>query len=260
MLIDTHAHLNFPDYKEENITDIIQRAKDNDIQYIINVGTSRETTDDSITLANNHSEIFATVGVHPHDAHTTSETDYEALYNLAKNNPRVVAIGEIGLDYVKSQNTPDVQKKVFKNLLSIAQELELPYIVHNREASSDVLEILKDLKYPQGVFHCFGGDKELAKEVLDLNMMISFTGIVTFKNAVSVQQAAADIPLGNIMLESDSPFLAPAPHRGKRNEPAYVSLVAQKISEIKGLALDVVKEKTSTNALNFFNKMAPKTA
>jgi len=256
MLIDTHAHLNFPDYEDISVETILTRAKEFDVHRILNVGTSPATSQASIDLAEKFPEIYAAVGIHPHDAHLTNEADIETLYNWAKQNPKVVAIGEIGLDYFKPQNSADDQQRVFQALLAMSKELELPYIIHNRESSEDILRIIKESNYSNGVLHCFSGDVSFAEEVLRLGLMVSFTGIVTFKNASLVQQAATVVPLDRMMLETDAPFLAPTPYRGQRNEPAYVSLIAEKISELKGEPLAAIKEVTSANALSFFSRMA----
>ena len=255
MLIDTHAHLNFPDYPEELIPEIIQRANAADVKNIINVGTNLETSIKSITLAEKYSNIFATVGIHPQDAHQTNENDLQTIYELARDNVQVVAIGEIGLDYFKAKNSPEIQLTIFKAMLQMAKELGLPYIVHNREAAENVLQILKELNYPNGVMHCFGGDLKLAEEIIALGLKISFTGIITFKNAVTVQEVAKTIPLTSIMLETDAPFLAPQPFRGQRNEPAYVHYIAEKLAALKEIPLEKVKEITSANAFSFFSKM-----
>ncbi|MFH1429793.1 MAG: TatD family hydrolase [Candidatus Margulisiibacteriota bacterium] len=255
MLIDTHAHLNFLDYENDTIDAVLKRAKDSDVGLIINVGIDRKTNIESIALANAYPEIYATLGLHPHDAHHAGENNIEEFYKLAKENPKVVGIGEIGLDYYKPRNSLKKQQDIFRAMLDLAKELGLPYIVHNRDSSEDVLKIIKDSNYFNGVMHCFGGDIKLAEKVLTMGMMISFTGVVTFKNAILVQETAAAIPLERIMLESDAPYLAPAPHRGQRNEPAYVSLIAEKIAEIKEEELATVKEITSANVFSFFKNI-----
>ncbi|MFC1478466.1 TatD family hydrolase [Candidatus Margulisiibacteriota bacterium] len=255
MLIDTHAHLNFSDYQDDTIEAILKRAKDADVGLVINIGIDRKTNIESIELADNYPEIYATIGLHPHDADQADKSDFEEFYNLAKSSPKVVGIGEIGLDYFKLRSPAEKQQRVFRTMLDLAKELDLPYVVHNRDASEDVLRIIKDSNYFNGVMHCFGGDIKLAEEVLKMGMMVSFTGVVTFKNAVLVQEAAAAVPLDRMMLESDAPYLAPVPHRGERNEPAYVALIAAKISEIKGEKLETVKEITSANVFSFFNNI-----
>ena len=255
MLIDTHAHLNFPDYQDTAIAEILERAEKADVKRVINVGTNLATSLQSIKLAAEYPNIFASAGIHPQDAHELNENDIQTIYELARDNNKVVAIGEIGLDYFKAENSPEEQKSVFRSMLKIAKELELPYIVHNRDAAIDVLRIIKEADYPNGVMHCFGGDLALAEEVLALGLKISFTGILTFKNAVAVQAAAKAIPLSRIMLETDAPFLAPMPYRGQRNEPAYIQYIAQKLAEIKDLELSAIKETTSANAFSFFSKI-----
>ncbi|MFA5928342.1 MAG: TatD family hydrolase [Candidatus Margulisiibacteriota bacterium] len=256
MLIDTHAHLNFPDFAAEPISKLMERAAMNDVQYVINVGTDLETSLASVELSIQHADIYATAGVHPQDAHVVTESDIEKLYELAKSSEKVVAIGEIGLDYYNLHNTKEKQQEIFRKMLFIAKALDLPYIVHNREAAEDVLRLIKESGYFRGVMHCFGGDIKLAEEVLAMGLKVSFTGLVTYKNAKDVQEAVSYVPLNSMMLETDAPFLAPVPYRGKRNEPAYILDIAKKIAELKGESLDKVKEATTANALNFFHLRA----
>ena len=252
MLIDTHAHLNFPDYKDISLSDILDRAQKENVEIIINVGTDKKTSMESLLLAEKNPAIYASVGIHPQEAHKADSHSIEYLHDFIRGSDKVVAIGEIGLDYFKMNNSHLEQQKIFKELLTLAKDLNLSYIVHNRDANVDVIKAIKEVNYYHGVMHCFSGDLSFATEVLQLGLLLSFTGIVTFKNAVSIQKVAASVPLDRILLETDSPFLAPHPKRGQRNEPAYVSLIAAKIAELRQEKISKVSETTTNTALNFF--------
>jgi TatD DNase family protein len=258
MLIDTHAHLNFPDYRDQPLADILDRAKAAGVERVINVGTDLETSRVSVELAQEYENIFAAVGIHPHDAANIKEKDLATIYDLAKDNPKVVAIGEIGLDYYREsdEDKKKGQREVFAELITIAKELDLPYIVHSREALSEVLAIVKEHKYPRAVMHCFGEDAVAAQEVIAAGLHLSFTGIVTFKNARNVQEAAKVVPLERLMLETDCPFLAPTPHRGLRNEPAFLADIAKHLAQLKELSFAELARATTNTATAFFSRLS----
>jgi len=260
MYIDTHAHLNFPEFKTE-VPAVLGRAKEAGIERIINVGVDLDSSKQSLDLARKYPEVYATVGFHPHCA---KDLDIESKGKLItfSNHEKVVAIGEIGLDYYylkrssKYANYPtrDEQIFCFEQMLDLALETGLPAIIHSREADADIFGILKSYHGQlRAVMHCFSGDWEFAEKILDLGFAISFTGTVTFKNASpDTLEAVKKIPLGSIMIETDCPLIAPEPYRGKRNEPAYVVEVARRIAEIKGVSLAEVEQETSKKAMKFF--------
>lgn len=260
MFIDTHAHLNFPEFKTE-VPAVLGRAKEAGIERIINVGVDLDSSKQSLDLARKYPEVYATVGFHPHCA---KDLDIESKGKLItfSNHEKVVAIGEIGLDYYylkrssKYANYPtrDEQIFCFEQMLDLALETGLPAIIHSREADADIFGILKSYHGQlRAVMHCFSGDWEFAEKILDLGFAISFTGTITFKNANSdTLEAVKKIPLGSIMIETDCPLISPEPYRGKRNEPAYVVEVARRIAEIKGVSLAEVEQETTKKAMKFF--------
>ncbi len=252
-LIDTHAHLDFPRFDKDR-NEVIARAWDSGISYIVNVGADLASSRRSIKLAQEYPFIFATVGVHPHDASDLDQKMIEGIRGLAVDE-KVVAIGEIGLDYHYDNSPRDIQKKAFKRQLQLAKELSLPVVIHSREADQDTLEILK-AEYDTnngGIMHCFGSGVEMAQECLDMGMHLAFGGVCTFENAKELRWVIKAVPLDRILLETDAPYLTPVPFRGKRNEPKYIRFVAEKIAEIKGLGLIEVAETTTSNAIKVYN-------
>jgi TatD DNase family protein len=253
MFIDTHAHLTFPEYKVD-LPEVINRAKQSKIEAIINIALDEEAIKHSFRLAEDFSGyLYNAIGLHPHDASQWKEETYQKLLNCAING-KAVAIGEMGLDYHYKLSPIETQKEVFRKLLQLAQELNLPAIIHSREASRDTMLIIheKNRGNLKGVLHCFSGDMDLAREALAQGLLISFTGNITFPKADKIRNAVKEIPLEKIMVETDCPFLAPQAFRGKRNEPAYVVQVAEKIAEIKGITLEEVALQTTQNARNLF--------
>ncbi|MBN2057834.1 MAG: TatD family hydrolase [Candidatus Saganbacteria bacterium] len=253
MFIDTHAHLTFPEYKAD-LPEVIERSKQANVEAIVNIALDDEALAASLRMAEDYpGYVLNAYGLHPHDASTWTDGIAQRTRELAKAN-KIVALGEMGLDYHYKLSPIEEQKEVFRKLLQLSQELDLPAIIHSREASKDTLTILHEENQGKlkGVLHCFGGDMELGQQALDMGLMISFTGTVTFKKAEAVRQAVQQIPIERIMIETDCPFLAPQVYRGKRNEPAYVVEVAAKIAEVKGLSLEDVAARTTANARNFF--------
>jgi len=258
MFIDTHAHLDFPDFKSE-VPAVLGRAREAHVANIINVGVDYESSKHSLDLARKYPEIYATVGMHPHCA---KDLDIETRGKLAAlcDHQKVVAIGEIGLDYYylkrssKYAHYPNREEQMFcfEQMLDLALETNLPAIIHSREADADMLGILKSYHGQlRAVIHCFSSDWEYAQKIIDLGFAISFTGNVTYKNSELVE-AIKKIPLASMMIETDSPYLTPEPYRGKRNEPAYVIETARKIAEIKGISLAEVEMETTKKAQKFF--------
>jgi len=251
MLIDTHAHLEMSEFDKDR-DEVIERALKNGIDTIIAVGINLEDSEKAISLAKRHDAVYATVGVHPHDAKSINTATYDSLKKLAARE-KVVAYGEIGLDFFRDRSPRDVQINRFEEQLYLAAELNLPVVIHNRDAHRETFEILKKHKGNlRGVLHCFSGDYEMAKKYIDLGYYISIPGTITFPNAGKLVEVAEKIPMESLLIETDSPFLAPVPKRGKRNEPAYVAYVAKKVSEIRGLTLEAVGIATTENAGNLF--------
>jgi TatD DNase family protein len=253
MLFDTHAHLNDPRFDEDR-EQVIERAREEfGVRYILNVGYNRETIESSLALAETHDFIFSAVGWHPHDAKDCTEEDLEWIRTLTRH-PKVVALGEMGLDYYWDNSPREVQAEVFRKQIALARETGLPIIIHDRDAHEDVVRILKEEHAEEvgGVMHCFGGDLRIMEECLNLNFMIGLGGPVTFKNAKLSKEIAAHVPLDRLLVETDCPYLAPHPYRGKRNETGYVRLVAEQIAEIRGMAVEELAEVTMRNAIRLF--------
>lgn len=252
MLFDTHAHIDDNRFEGET-EEVILRAKEQDVSLIVNVGYDLLHARQSIALAEKNDFIYASVGLHPHDAKEGDEVFWEEIYKLARH-PKVVAIGEIGLDYYYDHSPRDVQKEVFRRQIGVAEELQLPIIIHNRDAHQDTLTIVREEKASQvgGVFHAYSGSWEMAQEVLDLGLYISVGGPVTFKNARKIVEVVEKAPLESLLIETDCPYLTPHPYRGKRNEPAYVRFVAEKIAEIKNISFEEVASTTKENGMRLF--------
>ena len=251
MLIDTHAHLEMSEFDKDRDA-VIERALENGVDAIIAVGINLEDSKKAIALAKRYDAVYATVGVHPHDAKSIDTATYDSLKKLAEKE-KVVAYGEIGLDFFRDRSPRDIQIKRFQEQLDLAGELKLPVVIHSRDAHSETFEILKKHKGNlRGVLHCFSGDYEMATKYIDLGYYISIPGTIIFPNAEKLVEVVQKIPLDSLLVETDSPFLTPAPKRGKRNEPAYVAYVAKKISEIRGLTPEKVAIATTENARNLF--------
>ena len=252
MLIDTHAHLDMREFSDDR-DDVIQRAKDAGVGYIITVGTTVESTRDAVMLASKYDFIYAAVGIHPHETKDILHPAYEIIRHFAQHK-KVVAYGEIGLDYYYENTQRVVQQRKFRDMLQEARELELPVIIHDRDAHEDTLRILREDWDPGlgGVMHCFSGDIEYAKQVMDLGFHISIAGPVTFPKAQALRDVVKQVPIEQMLIETDAPYLAPQAVRGKRNEPAYVRFTAEEIARVKGLSFDDVARITSFNAMQLF--------
>lgn len=254
-LIDTHCHLDMETYSED-LDDVIKRAAAHGVKTIISIGIDVLSSKRAVNLAKRYENIFATIGVHPHDVDHLEDNHYMELYELyQEHKQQIVGYGEIGLDYVKMHSNPTNQRLHFSKQLDLAHDLHLPVIIHNREAEADTLKILRaqpDFLYG-GIMHCFSGDYEFATQIIDLGMLISIPGIVTFKNAATLHEVVKKIPLEHIIVETDGPFLSPHPYRGKRNEPVNVLFAAAKIAELKNISLEEVAYRTSLNATTLFN-------
>lgn len=252
MLFDTHVHLNAEQY-EEDLEEVIMRAREAGVEKMVVVGFDRPTIERAMELIEQYDFLYASIGWHPVDAIDMTEEDLIWIEELSKH-PKVVAIGEMGLDYHWDKSPKDVQKDVFRQQIQLAKKVKLPIIIHNREATADIVEILKEENAAEvgGIMHCFSGSPETAKECIDMNFYISLGGPVTFKNARKPKEVAAEIPLEKLLIETDCPYLAPHPFRGKRNEPSYVKLVCEQIAEIKNIPVEEVAAITTENAKKLF--------
>ncbi len=252
MLFDTHAHLNAMQYSED-VTEVIQRARDEGVSHIVVVGFDRPTIAGAMELAEQYEFIYAAVGWHPVDAIDMTDKDLQMIEELA-SHPKVVALGEMGLDYYWDKSPKEIQKEVFRQQIELAKKVKLPIIIHNREATADILEVLQSENAQEvgGVMHCFTGSVEVAKQCIHMNFYLSFGGPVTFKNAKKPKEVAKEIPLEHLLIETDCPYLTPHPFRGKRNEPSYVKYVAEAIAELKGVSFEEVAMKTTENAKKLF--------
>lgn len=251
MLFDTHTHLDDRKFDEDRDT-LIPSLKNDGISLLVNIGADMKSSEESVKLAEKYDFIYASVGVHPCDTENLTDEDILTLEKLAQHE-KVVAIGEIGLDYYWNEPEREIQKEWFKKQLMLAKKLNMPYIVHDRDAHADVLEIIKESGYTNGVMHCFSGSAEMAKEVIKMGMYVSLSGTVTFKNAKKAQEVASVVPLDKLLIETDSPYLTPEPFRGKRNNSALVKYTAEKIAEIRGLSFEEVARITMENGKRFYN-------
>lgn len=252
MFIDSHAHLDDERFDEDRKA-LIDSLKENKIELVINIGYDIGSSRASVDLAKEYENIYAVVGVHPHDAQDVSEDYLEELKELSQEE-KVVAIGEIGLDFYYDNSPRDIQRKVFLDQLELGRELDLPVVIHTRDANQETFEILKEAqaKGTRGVLHCYSGSPEMALEYIKLGYYISLGGPVTFKKARVPKEVAKVVPLDKLLIETDCPYLTPEPFRGRRNEPKYVAYTAEVIAEIKGISIEDLAEATSRNTKNVF--------
>lgn len=252
MLFDTHVHLNAWQFKDDR-KETIQRAFDAGVRYMVVVGFDHETIPHAIEIAEEYDTIYAAVGWHPVDAIDMTEKELAWIEELS-HHPKVVAIGEMGLDYHWDKSPKDVQAEIFRKQIRLAKKRKMPIIIHNREATEDIIAILEEenAKEIGGIMHCYSDSVKYVERCLDMNFYISLGGPVTFKNAPLPKEVAKEVPFDRLLIETDAPYLAPHPKRGKRNEPAYVKLVAEKIAELRGVTLEEVAEQTTKNAFQVF--------
>jgi len=251
-LFDTHTHLDAPQFDEDR-EETIRRAVEGGVTRMINVGFNRETIPSTMKLAETHDFIYAAVGWHPQDAITMKEGDLEWIASLCSHE-KVVAIGEIGLDYYWDTSPKDVQHRVLRQQIGLARELNMPIVIHNRDAHEDIVKILREEKASEvgGVMHSFSGSWETAKLCLNMGFHLSFGGPITFKNARQPKEVLAQVPMDRLLIETDSPYLTPHPYRGKRNESAHVRLVAEAAAQIKGVEVEEIARITTKNGLERF--------
>ena len=253
MLFDTHVHLNAWQFKEDR-EETIQRAFDTGVKYMVVVGFDHETIPLAIEIAERYETIYAAVGWHPVDAIDMTDKELAWIEELSEH-PKVVAIGEMGLDYHWDKSPKDVQANVFRKQIRLAKKLDMPIIIHNREATEDIIQILEEEEAHMvgGIMHCYNDSVKYVQRVLDMNFYISLGGRRIIKNAPLPKEVAKEVPLERLLIETDAPYLAPHPKRGKRNEPAYVKLVAEQIAELRGIPLEEVERQTTENAFQIFN-------
>ena len=252
-LIDSHCHLDMAPYQDE-VTKLLLDASACGVTQVVTIGIDYQSSVAAIALAEQHAGVFASIGFHPHEALAVNEQSLTRLADLAKT-AKVVAYGEIGLDYAKNYAEPKVQQRAFLQQLELAIHLNLPVIIHDRDAHADTAALIRQAgPLPRGgVMHCFSGDTALAEEMISLGFMLSISGVVTFKNATMLHEVVQAIDLTYLMLETDAPFLAPVPYRGKRNQPAYLVHTAKKVAELKGFSLEEVARQTTANTCSLFH-------
>ena len=250
-LIDTHAHIYYEDYSER-IDNVVQSARDNGVEKIISVGVDLQSSEECIKLAEKYDSVYATCGIHPHEA---DKAQRRYLYELEQfyEHPKVVAVGEIGLDYHYDFSERKTQRKIYHEQLEMANSLHLPAVVHCRESDDDILRGIQESDQKSGVIHCFASNLDFAEKILKTGFYLSFTGLITFVK--EIEEVVREVPLNKMMVETDSPYLSPKPHRGKKNEPAFVVHVAEKIAELKEISLDEVAEITTETAYSLFKKL-----
>ncbi len=251
VLIDSHAHIYYRDFIAD-FDDMLKRAEDAGVSAILVVGTDIESSRESVMLAEKYPHLYAAVGIHPHDAGRVTEACYDIIRTMAVSSQKVVAIGEIGLDFYRDRSPRDAQETVFRRFLRMAAELNKPVIIHDRDAHDRIMSILREEPARKGVLHCFSGDAAMASEAAALGFHISIPGTITYPGNESLRDVVRAVSIDRMLVETDCPYLTPTPHRGKRNEPAYVRLAAEKLAEVKGLTLDDVARITTKNASDLF--------
>ena len=250
MLFDTHAHLNDPAFDEDREA-LMAGLADKGIGLVMNAGCSLESSRDIIRMAERYPWLYASVGSHPDSADEVNEAVIEEYRKLCCHE-KVKAIGEIGLDYYYEDIPREIQKKAFRMQMALANELDMPVIIHEREAHDDGMRIVKEFPKVKGVFHCYSGSAEMARQLVNMGWYIGFTGVLTFKNARKAVETAASVPLERIVLETDCPFMAPEPFRGKRNDPGYLPKMAEKLAEIRGISVEEAIAVTTENAKRLY--------
>ncbi len=251
MLFDTHAHLNDPAFDADREA-LCSSFAANGVGYVMNVGCCANSSRDVVAMAEACPWMYASVGSHPDAADEVNDTVLAEYATLCKLHRKVRAIGEIGLDYHYEDIPRQIQQRAFRAQMALAAELDMPVIVHERDAHGDGMDIVKEFPTVKGVFHCYSGSAEMAKELVRLGWYIGFTGVLTFKNARKAVETATTIPLDRIVLETDCPFMAPEPHRGKRNHPGYLPYIAQKLAQIRGISAEEVTTATTENAFRLY--------
>ena len=251
MLFDTHAHMNDPAYDEDR-EQILLGLKDKGVELVMNVGCCLDSSRDCIAMAEKYPFVYASVGTHPDSADEVDEEVLDQYRQMVAGHPKVKAIGEIGLDYYYETIPRQIQLRAFRLQMELARELKMPVIIHERNAHDDGMRMVKEFKDVTGVFHCYSGSAEMARQLVDMGWYIGFTGVLTFKNARKAVETAERIPLERIVLETDCPFMAPEPFRGKRNDPGYLYRMAERLAEIRGISVEEVHRITTENAMQLY--------
>ena len=255
MIVDSHCHLDYSNLYNQ-LDDVIKRAEYNQVKYFLTICTTLESFDTIKLITEKYKNIYGTFGIHPHETKRFVNVDKSFILDSVKNNKKIIGIGETGLDFYYNFSEKEIQKKSFIEHINAALELNIPIVVHSREAEKDTYEILKsenknsDLKI---LIHCFTGSKNFAKKLIDLNFYISVSGIITFKKSIELAQTVSSIPIENLLVETDSPYLAPLPYRGKDNEPSYIIHTVEKLSQIKKLTNESIMVNTTKNFMKLFN-------
>lgn len=252
-LFDSHCHLDDEKFSED-LDEVIEDFKAKSVEKCLSLGTDIRSSQKNIEIAEKYDGIYCACGVHPHQA-AEADSDYILRLNELLNNPKAIAVGEIGLDYFYDFSPREIQKSLLVSQIVLAKSRGLPAVYHVREAHGDMIDVLKGMKteLPKGVIHCYSGSKESAREYLNLGHYISFTGSITFKNASKIIEALSFVPLDRLLIETDSPYMTPVPHRGKRNTPAFVSLVCEKMAQVKNISYEEMAEISYNNAKKLFN-------
>lgn len=252
MLIDSHCHIQDREFDADR-EEVLARAKGAGVNHVLAIGSTLSSSRRARDLAQKHPQVFAVVGIHPHNSRDADSDTFAAIRELAASE-RVVALGEMGLDYYRDLSPRNIQQRVFRYQINLARDLGFPIVIHDRDAHGDTLAILREEKAGEvgGVLHCFSGSLEMARECMEMGFYISLAGPVTFANARRLARVAAGLPLDRLLVETDSPYLTPVPHRGKRNEPAYVTYVAEALARLQGVSLGEVKERTRANTIKLF--------
>jgi len=257
-LFDTHAHLHFPEFAGD-LPAVLQRARSAGVRWMLTIGTSRESSRAAVALAEQEADVYAAVGIHPHDASEADDATFDELRRLAESSPRVVAVGEIGLDFFRNLSPREVQAEVFRRQLALARQVGKPALVHCRDAHAETLEILKaeGVRDVRGIMHCFSGDEAVARQCLDLGLLISLAGPITYPNARKLPAVVQMVPADCLVVETDCPFLPPQPYRGQRNEPAYLPITAARVAELKGVPVGELGSRMAANALALLGLPSP---
>lgn len=258
MLIDSHCHLDFADFAAERDA-VVARARAAGLRRMITISTRTDAFGPILQIAEAYEDVFCTVGTHPHHAHEEAEVSQDRLVALARH-PKCIGIGEAGLDYHYDKTPRDIAARVFRTHIAAARQSDLPIVIHARDADADIAAILQDEMGKgafRGLLHCFTASADLAETALSLGLFISFSGVVTFKNSQMLRDIARAVPMDRLLVETDAPFLAPVPHRGKRNEPAFITATAKTLAEVKGVPVQIIAKETTANTLRLFSKMPP---
>ena len=254
MITDSHCHLDYPNLYD-HLASVLDRAKKNKVEKILTICTTLTSFEKIKTIVNKYNNIYGTFGIHPHETKNFKEINVDFIIKTVKKNNKIIGIGETGLDFYYNHSDKDIQKKSFINHIRAAAELDIPIIVHSRDAEDDTFNILKremDNNKLRILIHCFTGSMDFAKKLLDIGCYISVSGIITFKNSTILAETVASIPIEKLLVETDSPYLAPMPHRGKHNEPSYITHVVEKLAEIKKLEKQMIIENTTNNFMKLF--------